>query len=64
MKQIDGQWVLVFTCHPDEQTTERRRRSGDFCTWCNLEALGIDGFEILDPIPVLLEDGVLVRRNP
>ena len=107
VKQIDGQWVLVFTCHPDEQTTARRRRSGDFCTWSvagtsplgpwdiagaqpftaepalfaaplvqqrdgtwalvgfrNLEALGIDGFEILDPIPVRLEDGVLVRRNP
>lgn len=33
VKQVDGQWVLVFTCHPDEQTDERRSRFGDFCTW-------------------------------
>ena len=59
MKRIDGRWVLVFTCHPDEQTTERRQRSGDFCTW---SAAGEDGFEICDPIPVHLVDGVLAAR--
>lgn len=30
---VDGHFVLVFTCHPDEQTAERRERWGDFCTW-------------------------------
>ena len=33
VRQVDGQWVLVFTCHPDEQTDEHRARFGDFCTW-------------------------------
>ena len=30
---IDGQHVLVFTCHPQEMTDERDARSGDYCTW-------------------------------
>ncbi|PUA82948.1 glycosyl hydrolase [Nocardioides currus] len=30
---VDGRWVLVFTCHPDEQTPEQRARFGDYCTW-------------------------------
>jgi beta-fructofuranosidase len=28
VRQIDGQWLLVFTCHPDEQGEPR-----PFCTW-------------------------------
>jgi beta-fructofuranosidase len=32
-KQIDGRGVLVFTCHPQEMTAQRRAASGDFCTW-------------------------------
>jgi beta-fructofuranosidase len=32
-KQIGDRHVLVFTCHPDEQTAERRQRDGDHCTW-------------------------------
>jgi beta-fructofuranosidase len=32
-KQIDGRWVLVFTCHPDEMTAERIARSGRYDTW-------------------------------
>jgi beta-fructofuranosidase len=32
-KRIDGRAVLVFTCHPQEMTAERRAASGDFCTW-------------------------------
>jgi beta-fructofuranosidase len=32
-RQLDGRWVLVFTCHPQEMTAERRARTGDFCTW-------------------------------
>ena len=30
---IEGRWLLVFTCHPQEQSEERRRRCGRFCTW-------------------------------
>jgi beta-fructofuranosidase len=33
VKVIDGQHVLVFTCHPQEMTEERRARTGDYCTW-------------------------------
>lgn len=101
--RVDGQWVLVFTCHPDEQTAEHRARFGDFCTWSvagdsplgpwdvhaarpftavpdlfaaplvrrrdgtwclvgfrNREAEGVDALEIVDPVPVRLEDGRLV----
>jgi glycosyl hydrolase family 32 len=32
-KRIDGRDVLVFTCHPQETTAQRRAASGDFCTW-------------------------------
>jgi beta-fructofuranosidase len=32
-REIDGRWVLVFTCHPQEMTGLRRRRTGDYCTW-------------------------------
>ena len=32
-KEIDGRWVLVFTCHPQEMTAERIARTGDYCTW-------------------------------
>jgi beta-fructofuranosidase len=28
IRQVDGQWVLVFTCHPEEQGEPR-----PFCTW-------------------------------
>jgi beta-fructofuranosidase len=30
---VDGQPLLVFTCHPDEQAPQRRARWGEFCTW-------------------------------
>ena len=33
VKVVDGQPLLVFTCHPQEQTEERRQRSGLYCTW-------------------------------
>jgi beta-fructofuranosidase len=105
-RQIDGRWVLVFTCHPQEMTDERRARTGDYCTWSvpgggplgpwdidaarpfaaekdlfaaplvqqrdgtwvfvgfrNLEPYGIEAFEIIDPVPVRLDDdGYVVAR--
>ncbi|RYB94189.1 glycosyl hydrolase [Nocardioides oleivorans] len=33
VKQVEGRWVLVFTCHPDEQSDVRRATWGAFCTW-------------------------------
>lgn len=33
VREIDGTPVLVFTCHPQEQTEERKQRSGLHSTW-------------------------------
>jgi beta-fructofuranosidase len=30
---VDARPLLVFTCHPGEQSPEQRRRSGACCTW-------------------------------
>lgn len=31
--EVEGQPILLFTCHPQEMTPERRRQSGDHSTW-------------------------------
>ena len=92
-----------LTCHPNEQTAERKKRSALHRTWSvpgesltgpwdmskaqpfeaepdlfaapfvqdrsgawnlvgfvNLEPKGINSFDIIDPIPVVLRDGVVV----
>ena len=33
VRVVDGQPLLAFTCHPQEQTAERITRSGRYCTW-------------------------------
>jgi beta-fructofuranosidase len=33
VRLVSGVPVLVFTCHPDEQTPERKAEYGQFCTW-------------------------------
>jgi len=33
VRLVDGRPTLVFTCHPDEQTQERKARAGPYCTW-------------------------------
>jgi beta-fructofuranosidase len=30
---VDGEPLLVFTCHPDQQPPEQLSRFGRFCTW-------------------------------
>jgi beta-fructofuranosidase len=102
VREIDGQWLLAFTCHPEEQSEAQKAAFGSFSTWYvvgdsplgpwdiaaarpfeaeptlfaaplvqqrdgtwafvgfrNQEPEGILSFEILDPIPVALRDGVL-----
>jgi beta-fructofuranosidase len=102
IREVDGQWVLLFTCHPQEQAPETVARWGRYSTWSvvgptalgpwdiaaarpftaepalfaaplvrrrdgswavigfhNLEAEGVDAFEIIDPVPVGIRDGAL-----
>jgi len=102
VRVVDGRQVLVFTCHPEEQSAGQIERFGPHSTWSvlgdhplgpwdidaarpfeaapklfaaplvqqrdgtwafvgflNQEPEGILSFEILDPIPVGLRDGVL-----
>lgn len=33
VRVLDGQPLLVFTCHPDQQPPEQLSRFGRFCTW-------------------------------
>jgi beta-fructofuranosidase len=33
VRPVDGTWVLVFTCHPQEQTPEQIARYGPHSTW-------------------------------
>jgi len=33
VRLVEGQPLLVFTCHPDEQTEARKQTSGLYCTW-------------------------------
>jgi beta-fructofuranosidase len=30
---VDGQPLLIFTCHPEEQSEARKRQHGEFSTW-------------------------------
>jgi beta-fructofuranosidase len=51
VRVIDGRPLLVFTCHPEEQSEAQ-------------EPEGIFSFDILDPIPVAVTaDGVLAART-
>ena len=34
VRLVDGRPLLVFTCHPDEQSEQRKRAAGLFSTWC------------------------------
>jgi beta-fructofuranosidase len=33
VRMVDDHALLVFTCHPDEQSAVRREASGSYCTW-------------------------------
>lgn len=44
VENLEGRWVMVFTCHPQEMTAARRAASGDYCTWSVPCADGQDVF--------------------
>jgi beta-fructofuranosidase len=33
VRRVDGRWLLVFTCHPEEQSPEHVATFGPFSTW-------------------------------
>jgi beta-fructofuranosidase len=46
VRVVDGRPVLVFTCHPDEQSPERVAAHGAWCTW---SVVGEPGGSLLGP---------------
>ena len=51
VRQVDGQWLLVFTCHPEEQSPEQLARFGPFSTWYVLGQAPTGPWEIADARP-------------
>ena len=64
---VDGQWLLVFTCHPQEQSAEQIARFGPFCTWYVLGESPTGPWRIADARPFEDEPKLfaapLVRRR-
>jgi beta-fructofuranosidase len=46
IRQVDGQWLLVFTCHPDEQADPR-----PFSTWYVLGDSALGPFDVATAKP-------------
>ena len=46
VRVVDGRPVLVFTCHPEEQSDARRAEHGEWCTW---SVVGEPGGSMLGP---------------
>ncbi len=106
VREIEGQAVLVFTCHPDEQAAWLKDALGHYSTWSvlgpsvlgpwdistarpfkaepnlfaaplvqdrsggwnfvgfrNNDPGGVTDFEILDPIPVTIQNGALTANQ-
>ena len=65
--QVDGRWVMVFTCHPQEMTADRRARTGDYCTWSVPGAGALGPWDIGLARPFVAEPDLfaapLVRRR-
>ncbi|HET9761465.1 MAG TPA: hypothetical protein VFP51_17040 [Nocardioidaceae bacterium] len=46
VRVVDGRPVLVFTCHPEEQSEARKAEHGHWCTW---SVVGEPGGSLLGP---------------
>jgi beta-fructofuranosidase len=33
VRQVGDRWLLVFTCHPEEQSESQQLKFGSYCTW-------------------------------
>jgi beta-fructofuranosidase len=55
VRLLDGQWVLVFTCHPEEQCAEQIAKFGDFSTWYVLGQSPTGPWNIADARPFQYE---------
>jgi beta-fructofuranosidase len=51
VRDVDGQWVLVFTCHPEEQSAEQIATFGPFSTWYVLGESPTGPWNIADARP-------------
>jgi beta-fructofuranosidase len=64
---VDGQWLLVFTCHPEEQRREQLERFGPHSTWYVLGASALGPWDIDAARPFEAEPKLfaapLVRRR-
>ncbi|MGV1004718.1 MAG: glycosyl hydrolase [Candidatus Nanopelagicales bacterium] len=52
---VQGQPVLAFTCHPDEQAQATKERFGEFCTWSIPGASLIGPWDIAQARPFTAE---------
>lgn len=67
VRVVDGRAVLVFTCHPQEQTPERLERSGRYCTWSVTSASTAGPWDVRAAQPFVAEPALfaapLVRQR-
>ena len=59
VRVVEGRPVLVFTCHPEEQSAARRAEHGHWCTW---SVVGEPGGSLLGPWD--LSNAVPLRAEP
>jgi beta-fructofuranosidase len=46
VRRVGDRYVLVFTCHPEEQSEDRQAEHGQWCTW---SVVGDTGGSLLGP---------------
>ena len=55
VRVVEGRHVLVFTCHPAEQSAARRERYGDFCTWSLAGDSLLGPWDVAEAVPFTAE---------
>ncbi|HEV7624320.1 MAG TPA: glycosyl hydrolase [Amnibacterium sp.] len=67
VRRLDGTWVLVFTCHPQEQTEEHVAEFGRYCTWSVTAESPLGPWELERALPFEAEPALfaapLVQRR-